>query len=65
MVLEDDYHINKGNNNDVIVENGDGNDNGEDNNYDNVNNHDVQMLEQEKTLDVYVKKANKSLFKWC
>ena len=65
LVLEDDYHINKGNNNDVIVENGDGNDNGEDNNYDNVNNHDVQMLELEKTLDVYVKKANKSLFKWC
>ena len=65
LVHEDDYHINKGNNNDVIVENGDGNDNGEDNNYDNVNNHDVQMLELEKTLDVYVKKANKSLFKWC
>ena len=65
LVLEDNYHINKGNNNDVIVENGDGNDNGEDNNYDNVNNHDVQMLELEKTLDVYVKKANKSLFKWC
>ena len=64
-MLEDDYHINKGNNNDVIVENGDGNDNGEDNNYDNVNNHDVQMLELEKTLDVYVKKANKPLFKWC
>ena len=60
LVLEDDYHINKGNNNDVIVENEDG----KDSNYDNVN-YDVQMLDLEKTFNVDAKKATKSLFEWC
>ena len=61
LVLEDDYHINKGNNNNVIVENEDG----KDSNYDNVNYRDVQMLNLEKTFNVDAKKATKSLFEWC
>ena len=60
-MLEDDYHINKGNNNDVIVENEDG----KDSNYDNVNYRDVQMLDLEKTFNVDAKKAAKSSFEWC
>ena len=58
LVLEDDCHINKGSNNDVIVENEDG-----DGNYDNLNNHNVQMLDLKKTFNVDAKGA-KSLFEW-
>ncbi len=63
--MHKDDHINKGNNNDVIVENEDGDDDFEDSNYDNVNNHDVQMLDLEKSFNVDAKKATKSLFEWC